>query len=139
MTSDVVAIEQVLHRYCHAVDRGTLDDVMEVFHRDAVLRPRYEGEESHSGAEAVRAWYASYLERVRGGTGLLRHMVSTADIRVEGEEARSVCYLSSCAVGRDGRTYLSVGRYEDRLVKEAGRWWIADRAILVDHSYSPGA
>jgi hypothetical protein len=33
MHQDIVEIEQLLYRYCYALDRGTVDEVIEAFHR----------------------------------------------------------------------------------------------------------
>src|SRR5207249_3718590 len=35
MTEDVVAIQQLLHRYCFAVDSGTPDETASLFHETA--------------------------------------------------------------------------------------------------------
>ena len=31
---DTIEIEQLLYRYCHALDRGTVDEVIAAFHLD---------------------------------------------------------------------------------------------------------
>ena len=40
LTEDQMAIEQLLHRYCHVVDRGTVDEIVELFHRDTYYMAR---------------------------------------------------------------------------------------------------
>ena len=135
MTSDIVEIQQLLHRYCHAVDRGTVDDVMEVFHRDAVLLPRYQSDEAFKGGEAVRGWYERYFETARKGTRVLRHKISAPLIELDGRRATSVCYLDADFVSTDGEAGMSKGRYEDKLINDGGRWWIAERAIIVEGNY----
>ena len=132
MTSDIVEIEQLLHRYCHSVDRGTVDDVMQVFHRDAVLLPRYESEEAYKGADTVRGWYERYFDTVRKGTKILRHKISAPLIQVDGRQASAVCYLDADSVSTEGEAGGAGGRYEDKLIHDGGRWWIAERAIIVE-------
>jgi hypothetical protein len=44
VTDDIVAIEQLLYRYCFAVDKGTADDVAALFHESATLMPIYSGD-----------------------------------------------------------------------------------------------
>jgi hypothetical protein len=39
MTEDIVAIEQLLNRYCHKLDQGDVDAVVALFAEDAVLIP----------------------------------------------------------------------------------------------------
>ncbi|MEE9278923.1 MAG: nuclear transport factor 2 family protein [Myxococcota bacterium] len=139
MIEDIVEIEQLLSRYCHAVDRGTVSDIMDVFHRDAVLLPRYQSEESFKGKEAVRGWYESYDKTARDRTRSLRHTISTPLIQVDGNSATSVCYLDADGIDSDsGRAFQVLGRYEDKLIKEEGRWWIAERAIIVEGNYALG-
>ena len=133
MNDDITEIQQLLYRYCHALDRSTVDDVMDVFHPNAVLQPRYEGDESYSGAEAIRGWYMNYEKTIKGSTRNLRHKVTCPWIQVNGGEGNSVCYLDADYVDSStGAFVLAAGRYEDKLVKEDGRWWIKERVILID-------
>ncbi len=112
---------------------------MEVFHEDAVLLPRYQSEESFKGKEAVRAWYERYDKAFRDRTRSLRHTISSPMIQVDGNQATSVCYLDADGIDSDsGRAFQVLGRYEDKLIKDEGRWWIAERAIIVDGNYSLG-
>ena len=139
MSNDIVEIQQLLHRYCHAVDRGTVDDVVDVFHRNAVLLPRYQGDESFSGREAIRGWYRNYENTVKSSVRNLRHKITCPWIQTSGVEASSVCYLDADYI--DNSTddlVLATGRYEDKFVKEEGRWWIKERAIHVDGFYALG-
>lgn len=139
MIEDIVEIEQLLNRYCHAVDRGTVSDIMDVFHEDAVLLPRYQSEESFKGKEAVRGWYENYDKTARDRTLSLRHTISTPMIHVEGNRATSVCYLDADGIDSDsGRAFQVLGRFEDKLIKDEGRWWIAERAIIAEGTYSLG-
>ena len=139
MIEDIVEIEQLLNRYCHAVDRGTVSDIMEVFHDDAVLLPRYQSEESFKGKEAVRGWYEKYDKTTRDQTRSLRHTISTPMIQVDGTVATSVCYLDADGIdSSSGIPFQVLGRYEDKLIKEDGHWWIAERAIIAQGSYQLG-
>ncbi len=139
MAEDITAIQQLLHQYCHAVDRGTVDDILEVFHRDAVLRPAYLGEDVHKGRDAVRAWYSQYDKTVRAAVRNMRHKITCPYIELHGDEASAVSYLDADFVDRNtGEMGLAAGRYEDKLVKDGGRWWIGDRTIFVEGSVSLG-
>ena len=146
MIEDIVEIEQLLNRYCHAVDRGTVSDIMEVFHEDAVLlvaaHTRGNGgirAESFKGKEAVRGWYENYDKTARDRTRSLRHTISTPMIHVDQNMATSVCYLDADGIDSDSGTAFQVlGRYEDKLIKDEGRWWIAERAIIAEGNYSLG-
>ena len=114
-------------------------EILAVFHRDAVLEPRYLGDERHEGIEAIRAWYTDYDRKVRSTVNPMRHKITAPFIEVEGERATAVCYLDADFVSNaSGEMGVATGRYEDRLVKDGDRWWIAERAIIVDHSIGLG-
>jgi hypothetical protein len=136
VVEDYLAILQVLHKYCHSVDRGTADEVAELFHRDGVLLPRYESDERYEGREAVRGWYARYMENFRAKVRYLRHKIESPVIEIAGNEATSVCYLDadSITVSTNAAT-VAFGRYEDKLIKDDGRWWFKERTIIVYYSY----
>jgi hypothetical protein len=137
MNDDIIEIQQLLHRYCHVLDRGTVDDVVDVFHRNAMLLPRYQGDESFRGREAIRDWYQNYEKTLKASVRNLRHKITCPWIQVDGNEAISVCYLDADYVDAStGKFVIATGRYEDKLVKDEGRWWIKERAILVDGFYS---
>ena len=139
LVEDRMAIEQLLHRYCHALDRGTVDEVVELFHPDAVLLPAYESDARHVGRDAVRDWYANYDQTLRANVRHLRHKIACPLIEISGNAATSVCYLDADAIpaGSDQSITL-VGRYEDQLVKEAGRWWFKERKIVGYYSRAAG-
>jgi hypothetical protein len=139
MITDIIEIQQLLHRYCHVLDRGTIEEIIDVFHRDAVLLPRYQGNESFSGRDTIRAWYQNYKKTVKDSVRNLRHKVTCPWIQVSGNEATSVCYLDADYVNKStAEVVVAAGRYEDKLVKDEGRWWIKEREILVDGFYPLG-
>jgi hypothetical protein len=139
LTEDQMAIEQLLHRYCHVLDRGTVDEIVALFHRDAVLLPAYESDARHVGRDAVRAWYTNYDRTLRANVHHLRHKIACPVIEISGNTATSVCYLDADAIptGSDESIVL-VGRYDDELVKEAGRWWFKERKIIGYYSRAAG-
>ena len=83
---DHIAIQQLLHQYCHAVDRGTADDVAALFHETAVLVPRYESDQRHQGREAIRAWYGAYMKNFRAKVRYLRHKIESPVIEIAGDD-----------------------------------------------------
>jgi len=136
VVEDHLAILQVLHKYCHVVDRGTADEVAELFHRDGVLLPRYESDERCEGREAVRGWYARYMENFRAKVRYLRHKIESPVIEIAGNEATSVCYLDADSITiSTNAANVAFGRYEDKLIKDEGRWWFKERTIIVYYSY----
>lgn len=138
MTEDIVAIEQVLYRYCHAVDRGTAEEVAALFHERGTLVPIYSGEAPRQGRPAIREWYATYMRDFRSTVDHLRHCVASPAIEVSGNEASARTYLiADCIPKSTGKPVIVAGLYEDRFVKDGGRWYFADRRIHVFHSMEP--
>jgi len=133
MNDDITEIQQLLYRYCHTLDRSTLDEVMDVFHTNAVLQPTYEGDKGYIGREAISGWYMNYEKTIKSAGRGLRHKITCPWIRVHGDEADSVSYLDADYVDSStGAFILATGRYEDKLLKEEGRWWIKERVIIID-------
>lgn len=128
---DMFLIQNHLAAYCHAVDRGTLDDVAGLFHQDAVMTPAYEGGAPRHGRDAIRDWYANYNTYFRSAQVThLRHQITTPVIHVDGNEATSTCYFDADLLDAEkGETMRFYGRYDDKLIKENGRWLFKDRVI----------
>jgi hypothetical protein len=133
---DHLAILQLLHKYCHAVDRGTAGEVAELFHKDGVLLPRFESDERYEGREAVHGWYARYMENFRAKVRFLRHKIVSPVIEINGNEATSVCYLDADSISISTNVAnVAFGRYDDTFVKDQGRWWFKERTIIVYYRY----
>jgi hypothetical protein len=136
LVEDHLAIQQLLHKYCHAVDRGTADEVATLFHRDGILLPRYESDERYEGREEVRGWYQRYMENFRSKVRYLRHKIESPVIEITGDEATAVCYLDADSISVSvNEANVAFGRYDDKFVKDEGRWWFKERTIIVYYSY----
>ena len=136
LLEDYLEIQQLLHKYCHVVDRGTAEEVAALFHRDAVLLPRHESDERYEGREAVRGWYQRYMENFRAKVRYLRHKIESPVIAIAGNEATSVCYLDADSITASvNEANVAFGRYDDKFVKDEGRWWFKERAIVLYYSY----
>jgi len=134
-TGDVVEIEQLLYRYCFAVDRGSPEDVAALFSETAVLRPVYSGGPPANGRAAILAWYVTYQRNARGAVDHLRHVVTNPVIEVSGDRATAQCYLTANSVSKaSGKAVWSAGSYKDKLVREANRWLFAEREIHVQYA-----
>jgi ketosteroid isomerase-like protein len=131
-TSDIIEIEQLLYRYCFVLDNGNPEDVAALFSETAVLMPLYSGEEPAKGRAAILQWYQTYQNNTRAATDHLRHIVTNPVIDVEGDRAKAKCYLTANSISKStGRVHGSAGVYEDKLVREGGRWLFAERQIHV--------
>jgi SnoaL-like domain len=134
-TADIVEIEQLLYRYCFAVDSGAPEDVAALFSETALLIPVYTGGAPAHGRPAILQWYVNYRKGTRAAVDHLRHAVTNPLIEVRGDHATAQCYLTANAVSKtSGKASWTAGTYKDKLVREAGRWLFAERQIHVQYS-----
>lgn len=119
-------IRQLLHQYCWAVDRGTLEEVMALFHEECNLSlvpgTRY------TGREATHKWYSVYMQN---RMEVLRHLIHNQVITVNGDTATSKSYFD--AVGDlKGESITVAGFYEDTLLRVNGEWKFTEKIIKLD-------
>lgn len=123
-------IEEVLFRYATALDRRDWTALRDVFDPDAVAD--YEGIGVFNGRPAVTGVVADFL----GKCGPTQHMITNVRIDLDGEKARSRCYLQAVHSGKGryaGQTMTVWGEYSDRLELRAEGWRIVHRALVVQH------
>ena len=94
----------MIDRYCHAVDRGSADDVAALFHPNGRLVVSLEDNDGYNGREAVREWYANYHKHFRARLTHLRHKISNIQIDLNGDEARVVSYMDADLIAKDETT-----------------------------------
>ena len=114
-------------RYCWALDTRDWDRLAEVFAVDATAE-LMTGGSTLEGLDAIVARISGALARLDE----THHMVSTHEVRVDGDAATHRCYLHAQHVrhGVDGDpNYVIAGRYEDRLVRTADGWRIVHRRL----------
>ncbi len=119
-------IREVVHRYCRAVDRGTLEDVMALFDNecDLLLIPG----NKRAGRQAVERWYSRYMSH---RLECLRHLIHNQIITLNGDRATSKSYFDAVGALR-GESLVVGGFYEDTLRKVAGQWKFSEKIIRVD-------
>ena len=119
-------IRDLVHRYCWAVDRGTLEEVMALFHNECNLAlvpgKRY------LGREATYKWYDVYMQN---RMEVLRHLIHNQVITVNGDTATSKSYFD--AVGDlKGESITVAGFYEDTLLRVNEEWKFTEKIIKLD-------
>jgi len=133
MHKDIVDIEQVLYRCCHAVDRGNIEEIISVFLPEASLVIHWEETGTHTGHAAIRTWFEAYIRAVHTSTPYLRHKISCPLIEVHGDSATAASYLDVDAASKEtGQVIITMGRYEDKLERRDGRWAVKEKAIFID-------
>jgi 3-phenylpropionate/cinnamic acid dioxygenase small subunit len=125
-SEDRSAIAALTIDYCWALDTRDWDALREVFLPDAVAEL---GSPELFGIEAI-------IDRVSSALGPLddsQHMVSTHQIVIDGDRARSRCYFQAQHIraGASGSPHFIIaGRYEDELVRTDQGWRIARRRLV---------
>lgn len=125
---DRVAIEDVLHRYCHAVDRCDADLLRTVYWPD--------GSDDHVFWSGNAMDFVDFCIPILKSRDQTLHAISNVMMRITGAEARVQCYYNAIERVRrkDGAvndvTFL--GRYLDRFEKRGGEWKIAQRKVMID-------
>lgn len=126
--ADISAGVQVtLATYTQALDSGRLDEVLATFTGDGVLEIPDFGVLAE-GPEAIRGYYTA-----TDGEVALRHVV--ANTLVSEEKDGTVGASSDLLVlgkGEAGWTLLMVGKYEDTLRFDDGRWRFLRRTLSFD-------
>ncbi len=133
--NDRAEIENLSNRYMIAVDAGDIETVMAAWTEDGVLE-WVRGVEV--GAAAIRKAMSGFgggrkTEIPDGATSRprTRHQIINHVIDVEGDTARTVAYwfaLSNNTPQKDVQV-VSMGHYEDELVRRNGRWFFRKRHV----------
>lgn len=127
-TDDLVALQQLYARYCHAVDDGDGPAFAACFTADGVLEA--------PPAEAVRGAEALHGFAVAVGTGIpgIRHQVGNVVLEGDNTDATGRAYLYVYVAGAGGPSVMTTGRYADTLRKVDGQWRFTERRFSADPS-----
>ena len=126
---DRVAIQDLIAKYCWALDTGDVESFVSCFTPDAVLIEEvFEDPDVWKGHEGIRELIEHYSNSA-GFPGRQHHVTQT---QVEGDaqrcQARSFAFVTECR-GEPPYTIRFTGYYEDSLVKLDGEWLFRERFI----------
>ena len=136
--NDHERVRQVLSRYCFALDRGKMDELAPLFHRNAMFAVSFENGQTHTGRETIQAWYEKFFQQRPDQYRHMRHKIYEPLVTVTGNTATAATYFDADSIGPDDKIYVIAGRYDDTLIKEDGQWFFQNRTISVFYHYSPG-
>jgi hypothetical protein len=125
--ADRIEIEDVLTRYCTALDSRRWDLLSEVFAPDGVAEFGDLGGR-HEGPAAIGSFVASVL----AGLDASQHLLGNEVVRVSGDRAEATCYFQAqhfLVSPNGGNTYLVGGTYDDELVRTPAGWRITLRRL----------
>ena len=146
---DHVRIEQLLMRYAAALNTRDADTYVSLFTPDAEFELRRAIDEPpflgpFKGREALRKqWFPDGAGAVdasgRRPFGPMRHVTTNYEIDVRGETATVRAFFievvsngPNIPPGSKPPTIHAMGRYEDELVKQDGRWLFSKRVVVTD-------
>jgi SnoaL-like domain len=126
-TADRLAIQEVLCRYCHALDRGRWDEFAGLFTDDCCLDlsqvlGRYEG----------GAGIRQFCEMIGSLNLFMRHLVTNVVVEGDGGRASAAAYVIAITGAQGSSPRQTTGLYEDELVKRDGRWLLHRRRLALD-------
>lgn len=123
--SDRMEIEQLLIRYCHAIDQRDWDAYRAIYTEDAVIDDVGAG--PGNSVDDMVEFLSRALERV----ALIQHAVSTSLVELDGDTAhvRTVCHCPVVLDRGDGDTQMFFQGlwYVDDLVRTPDGWRISKR------------
>jgi SnoaL-like domain len=124
--SDRLEIQDLLVRYCYAIDDRDWDAFRAVFTADAVIDNTETGGPRTGVDETVR-----YLQKALAKTRMSQHAISTTRLELRGDEAsaRTHCSCPMVVDVGDGKTQVFFQGlwYRDRLVRTRAGWRLAER------------
>jgi ketosteroid isomerase-like protein len=124
--SDRLEIEQLLIRYCHAIDERDWATYRSVYTEDAVI------EDIGAGTGRTVDQMVEFLPRALEKVVSIQHAISTSRVDIDGDtaKAKTVCHCPVVLDHGDGRTamYFQGLWYEDELIRAPAGWKISKRA-----------
>src|SRR6266545_2693583 len=124
--SDRLEIEQLLVRYCHAIDHRDWGAYRAVYTEDAVI------DDIGAGLGNSVDDMVEFLSRTLQRVVLIQHAISTSLVDVDGDTAaaKSVCHCPVVLDRGNGQTQLFFQGvwYEDELLRTREGWKISKRA-----------
>jgi SnoaL-like protein len=121
-------LTRLVHAYCRAVDRGDLELVRSLYHRDAV-----DSHGAFSGGSVDE--FVTRLAAARPHLRSMQHHVTTVNFAVSGTVAEGEIYTIATHTLISGPRDVDVtvgGRYLDKYEKRDGAWGFVERAIVTD-------
>ena len=133
---DRIAVEDVMARYVWTVDSFDADGYVAVFTKDAVIDSNGAISRGH---EEIRKVVTNLIKRRDDAKALgqppsnLYHVISNVRITFpKANEALHQSYWQTVRRDKDGKmTAAAMGRSEDHLVKQEGKWLIQFRKLTV--------
>jgi len=127
--ADLVAIQQLLARYCFAHDSQDPEMLATTFAKDAKLM-------GLTGRDEIASRYAEGYKHL---TARRRHVLTNFILLEDGDEQAVVqSYITLYLIRGEALELHLIGVYRDTVVMEDGEWKIYTREATMDTPYNPG-
>lgn len=121
---DERAVARVLAEYCHLVDDGDVEALLDRFTDDAAFV--FGGQETVGRAALTTYFAATALPQHRG-----KHLTCNVVIDVDGDHATAASDFMFLKKTSDGLSPRLTGRYNDELRRTNGGWQISRRVVAL--------
>ncbi|HEV8714739.1 MAG TPA: nuclear transport factor 2 family protein [Candidatus Binatia bacterium] len=123
------AIAELIARYNYAIDHNDFRGWADCFAPEGI----FDGMVGRYAAHRELDRFTADVKKLTATTPNLRHYVTNIQTEVNGNEARSRCFLLMTSTSKESGTKVVIaGEYEDKLVKRDGRWLFTERKVLMD-------
>jgi SnoaL-like domain len=135
--SDRLEIEQVLVRYCHAIDERDWDTYRSVYTDDAII------DDIGAGPGNTVDQMVEFLPQALEKVVLIQHAISTSRVDIDRDTAtaKTVCHCPVVLETGDGKTEMFFQGlwYDDELARTQDGWKISKRVERnYFHNMPPG-
>lgn len=121
---DVLAIQDLVARWCDALNRGDFAGAASLFTDDGVWAPPGAAARGPAEIEAL-------LGQLIGPLDVLVQYATNPLISVTGDEATGRWQVQEVGRSADGKTVTITGTYDDRLISRNGAWRFAERRFTL--------
>lgn len=123
------AIAELIARYNYAIDHNDFQGWADCFALEGI----FDGMIGRYAAHAELDRFMAEVQKLTATTPNLRHYVTNIQTEINGDQARSRCFLLMTSTSKEGGTKVVIaGEYEDTLVKRNGRWLFTERKVRMD-------
>lgn len=131
LAHDKTAIAERIAQYNFAIDHEDYQGWADCFAPGGI----FDGVIGQFDAHKDLDRFIGEVKRLAADSPNLRHHVSNILTEVDGDTARSKCFLLMTSTTKDGGSTIAIsGEYEDRLVKHNGKWLFSYRKVRADGS-----
>lgn len=130
--TDYEQIHNLLVRYCYVTDRGSAEDIAELFWEDGCVD--FNGSVNH-GIVDMKTGFEKWIKKMRDPVVDLRHLLYAPAIEINGNIATAEAYYDADGHSRrKGRVIQLRGVYRDELEKRSSEWRFLKRQVLIFRS-----